>query len=101
MLLVVYCTMFISGNFFPHQHIIDGKKVVHSHPFSTHPHGHTSQSIVSIYYISHTVALPSEMSHLLEVDVQLEETTPLQQVVIPWVVPAFNPPLRAPPSIEA
>ena len=101
MLLVVYFAMFISGNFFPHQHDFEGRKVVHSHPYSNPQHGHSQQSLETIHYLSHTVALPGEMCHSFEVADQLVVISPLQAVAFPLVNLAFHSPLRAPPANNA
>lgn len=50
-LLFVYAFFFASTNFFYHAHQIGGSKILHSHPFSTQGHSHTTNQIFLINQI--------------------------------------------------
>lgn len=100
LLTVIYCGMFVNGNFFPHQHQVAGGKVVHSHPFSNPHHGHSAQALEVIYLLTHSFALPGEGLHFLKMEPLLTEVCSMQGVLMPSAETSFQPPLRAPPTIE-
>lgn len=58
LLPVLFFGYFISVTFFPHTHIYDGVKIVHSHPFKPNSdsqpsgHNHTHQGYLFINHIS-------------------------------------------------
>lgn len=43
--------------FFVHEHEVGDIKIVHSHPYSSSSHSHSTNSITTISFLSHVVAL--------------------------------------------
>jgi len=54
LLLTLFVGYFVGTSFFAHKHIVDGKIIVHSHPFSsTEQHSHSSNVLNLLQQISH------------------------------------------------
>ncbi len=54
LLLTLFVGYFVGTAFFLHKHIVDGKIIVHSHPFSsTEQHSHSSNVLNFLQQISH------------------------------------------------
>lgn len=52
-LLILFVSYSVGISYFPHKHIIDGKVVVHSHPFSaTEHHTHSTGTVQLIQLLS-------------------------------------------------
>lgn len=52
-LLVLFSTYFLSISIFTHTHIVDNVLVVHSHPYKSSSHQHTTNALMLIDQISH------------------------------------------------
>ncbi len=53
LLLTLFVGYFVGTSFFKHTHIVDGKIIVHSHPFSsTEQHSHSTNTIILLQKIS-------------------------------------------------
>lgn len=53
LLLTLFVGYFVGITFFPHKHIVDGRTIVHSHPFSsTEQHSHTTNTLDLLQQIS-------------------------------------------------
>ncbi len=51
-LLILYLVFQASTSVFPHTHIVEGKKMVHSHPYSSANHNHTEDQVTAIELLS-------------------------------------------------
>ncbi len=70
-LLVLY-VMFQAGiSVFPHEHILNGEKLVHSHPYSNANHSHTSDQAVTIARLSSVQTLEAQVSEAGTLDLPL------------------------------
>lgn len=76
-LLVLFLVFKAGATLFVHVHVIDGVKIVHSHPYSGSNHSHSSSQIHSIAYASaQQMTAPGEAAtlrvclHLLHVFLQ-------------------------------
>ncbi len=63
-LLILYMVFQAGTSVFPHTHIVDGEKMVHSHPYSSANHTHTEDQVAAIELLSNV--------QTLEVDIQSE-----------------------------
>lgn len=53
LLLMLFVGYFVGTSFFKHTHVVDGKIIVHSHPFSpTQKHTHSGSTIILLQKIS-------------------------------------------------
>jgi len=53
LLLTLFVGYFIGITFFPHKHIVSGKLIVHSHPFSsTENHSHSANVLLILQHLS-------------------------------------------------
>lgn len=55
-LLLLFAFNYVGNNFFLHTHILDGEKVVHSHPYSSDSHIHSRVAFQLISQTSFTLA---------------------------------------------
>jgi len=62
-LLIIFCGYFASFTFFPHNHIVDGITIIHSHPYKSHSgnvpvnHNHSKNGFLLIQFISNFIAI--------------------------------------------
>ena len=57
-ILCAFCYLYIGSTSFGHYHVVDGKKVMHSHPYSAHhQHGNASQ-VFTFAQMGGTLATP-------------------------------------------
>ncbi len=61
-LLALYTVFQLGITVFPHEHILNGEKLVHSHPYSNANHSHSSDQAVAIARLSSVQALKAETS---------------------------------------
>jgi hypothetical protein len=62
LLLLLFAVFYAGIHFFPHEHLIDGELVVHSHPFtSSAGHEHSSDDASLLFLLSHFSALVALM----------------------------------------
>ncbi len=59
-LLVLYLVFQAGITVFPHEHILNGEKLVHSHPYSNADHSHTADQAVTIARLSSVQTLTAE-----------------------------------------
>lgn len=98
LLLLLFVGYYGSITLFPHNHLINGKLVSHSHPFQSKPHSHTTGQIHLLDSLSNiqssqptSCAIPEvyrTAETLLSID--LQKTYHYQAVA--------TPSLRAPPA---
>ncbi len=70
-LLVLY-VMFRAGmTVFPHEHILNGEKLVHSHPYSNANHTHTADQAVTIARLSSVQLLEIHAADVQDVELPL------------------------------
>ena len=61
-LLVLFCGYLGFITFFPHNHVVDGITIVHSHPYKSQPddvpvnHNHSPNGFILIHFISNFIA---------------------------------------------
>lgn len=100
-LLILFVSYAAGISFFPHKHIIDGKVVVHSHPFSaTEHHTHSTGTIQLIQLLSAFVT--NAVGSLATVMVLLSCVYKLSEEVFSSVItlPVFQKLyLRPPPAV--
>ncbi len=65
-LLVLYLVFQAGITVFPHVHIVNGEKVVHSHPYSSANHNHSGDSIATIARLSSVQTLKAESAFCQE-----------------------------------
>ncbi len=66
--LLVLFLAHLAGSFaFPHKHIIDGEKLVHSHPYTNSDHSHTTAQAIAIAQLSSIQTLKAEIHFCQEV----------------------------------
>ncbi len=61
-LLALYVVFQAGISVFPHEHDLNGEKLVHSHPYSNANHTHTSDQAVTIARLSSVQTLVAETS---------------------------------------
>lgn len=57
----------LSITVFPHAHVVDGAKLVHSHPYSNSHHSHSGSQIISIAGLSAFQTLEASQTRVSEV----------------------------------
>lgn len=71
LLLLLFAGYWASVSLFPHTHVIDGQKIVHSHPYSEAPdtgsHSHSSSQLQAIAHLSVFLALAATLCGMLSV----------------------------------
>ncbi len=67
-LLVLYVVFQAGISVFPHEHILNGEKLVHSHPYSNANHSHTADQAVTIARLSSVQTLEAQSAFSQEVD---------------------------------
>ncbi len=70
-LLVLYVVFQAGITVFPHEHILNGEKLVHSHPYSNANHSHTSDQAVTIARLSSVQTLEAHTSEIQILDLPL------------------------------
>lgn len=64
--LLLFVVYYAGINFFPHTHIIDGKSIVHSHPFSaSNSHHHTSAEFTLLSDLTHYSLIDTTLTFML------------------------------------
>lgn len=65
LLLLLLLGQMVGTSFFPHVHIVEGKAIIHSHPYSGSPkspgHGHGNAQFALIALLSATVMIVASM----------------------------------------
>ncbi len=70
--LLVLFTIYQTGiTVFPHEHILNGEKLVHSHPYSNANHSHTSDQALSIARLSSVQTLKAEISFIQDIELPM------------------------------
>ncbi len=67
-LLILYLVFQAGTSVFPHTHIIDGEKMVHSHPYSSAGHDHTSDQVKVIELLSSGQTLKVQIPFIQKVE---------------------------------
>ncbi len=67
-LLVLYVVFQAGITVFPHEHILNGEKFVHSHPYSNANHSHTSDQVLTIARLSSVQTLEAQFACSQEVE---------------------------------
>ncbi len=97
-LLTLYIVFQAGITVFPHEHILNGEKLVHSHPYSNANHSHTTDQAVVIARLSSVQTLEAQASCIQEIArpalYALEFNEDSLQPKAPHTLCAF---LRAPP----
>ncbi len=70
-LLVLYTVFQLGITVFPHTHILNGEKLVHSHPYSNANHSHSSDQAVVIDRLSSVQTLKAEISFIRDVELPM------------------------------
>ncbi len=65
--MMLYLVFQVGITLFPHVHIVNGEKVVHSHPYSSANHNHSGDSIATIARLSSVQTLKAEGAFCQEV----------------------------------
>jgi hypothetical protein len=68
-MFLLFCSYTISLTCFVHSHIVDGRRITHSHPYKGVPdnpgHGHTAAQFIAIDLLSHFETLSATFAGLL------------------------------------
>ncbi len=97
-LLVLYVLFQTGITVFPHEHILNGEKLVHSHPYSNANHSHSSDQALTIARLSSVQTLAAETAFCQ--DAQLPVLYALEFDAVPFIIKAPHTHcvgLRAPP----
>ena len=62
LLLVLFSWYWSSVTLFSHEHVIDGERIMHSHPLASSSHTHSSSQVQTISYMAIFLALATQMS---------------------------------------
>ena len=65
LLLAIFAWYWSGVTLFSHEHLVDGQRVMHSHPFAGNSHNHSSSQIQTISYLAMFIALAAPMSYAL------------------------------------
>ncbi len=76
LLMLLLWISYIGGvSLFPHNHIVDGHRITHSHPYSGSPenpnHNHTQAQIATIAMLSNVVAIVAHSTFALGLSLAL------------------------------
>ena len=66
LLLALFSWYWCSVTLFSHEHIIDGEKIMHSHPLAGSSHSHSSSQAQSISFLSIFLALAGAAGFVLQ-----------------------------------
>ncbi len=66
-LVMLYLVFQVGITLFPHTHIVNGEKVVHSHPYSNANHNHSGDSAAAIARLGSVQTLKAENAACQEV----------------------------------
>ncbi len=87
-LLVSFVFYFVGINFFPHKHVINGRVIVHSHPFSSNEHhSHSSNALNLIQQLSNLQMKNISFGASLILFFKILFVTQIKQIIL---VPAYS-----------
>jgi len=65
LLTALFAWYWCSVSLFPHEHFVDGERIIHSHPFAGSSHNHSSSQLQVISFLSVFLALAITMGFAL------------------------------------
>ncbi len=99
LLLSLFSWYWCSVTLFPHEHFVDGERIMHSHPLAGSSHSHSSSQVHTIFYMAMFLALVAPLGVLLRRFDEIKSEIAINLTERIATVDNLVYSLRAPPTV--